>query len=125
MGMGVAAPSLSPKAETASLLAIGLMSGASQDGVDVALLDTDGGAVAQFGSTACGPCSAAERALLRKATAAANLTERTVRPDLVAEAEALINDAHAAAQPSRSGRRSPLSLWMSSAIRLQPVFSRR
>jgi 1,6-anhydro-N-acetylmuramate kinase len=126
MGMGVAAPSLSPKAETASLLAIGLMSGASQDGVDVALLDTDGGAVAQFGSTACRPYTAAERALLRKATAAAaNLTERTARPDLVAEAEALINDAHAAAQSSRSGRRSPLSLWMSSAIRLQPVFSRR
>jgi anhydro-N-acetylmuramic acid kinase len=96
--MAMAAPSLNPKAETASLLAIGLMSGTSQDGVDVALLDTDGEAIAQVGSTACRPYTAAERALLRKATAAAaNLTERTARPDPVAAAEALINDAHAEA----------------------------
>ena len=80
------------------MLAIGLMSGTSQDGVDVALIDTDGEAIAQFGATACRPYTKAERTLLRRATAAAaNLTERTARPAIVAEAERLVNDAHAEA----------------------------
>ena len=82
----------------ASVLAIGLMSGTSQDGVDVALIDTDGERIAQFGATACRPYSKAERTLLRRATAAAaNLTERTARPAIVAKAEQLVNDAHAEA----------------------------
>ena len=81
-----------------SVLAVGLMSGTSQDGVDVALIDTDGEKIAQFGPTACRPYSTAERALLRCATeVAANLTERSPWPDIVAEAEQLINDAHAEA----------------------------
>lgn len=71
------------------------MSGTSQDGVDVALIDTDGETIAQFGPTASRPYTEAERTLLRRATAAAvNLTERTARPAIVAEAEQLINDAH-------------------------------
>ncbi len=87
-----------PPAPGASVLAIGLMSGTSQDGVDVALLDTDGEAIAQFGATACRPYTIAERTLLRRATAAAvHLTERTARPDVVARAEQLVNDAHAEA----------------------------
>jgi anhydro-N-acetylmuramic acid kinase len=85
----------------ASLLAIGLMSGTSQDGVDVALVDTDGEAIGQLGATACRPYSKAERTLLRRATAAAvNLTDRTARPGVVAEAERLINEAHAEAVES-------------------------
>jgi anhydro-N-acetylmuramic acid kinase len=85
-------------AENSSVLAVGLMSGTSQDGVDVALIDTDGEAIAQFGATACRPYTSAERTLLRRATAAAaNLTERAARPDIVAEAEALVNEAHAEA----------------------------
>jgi anhydro-N-acetylmuramic acid kinase len=85
----------------AALLAIGLMSGTSQDGVDVALVDTDGERISQLGATACRPYSKAERTLLRRATAAAaNLTDRDARPDLVAEAERLINDAHAEAVES-------------------------
>jgi anhydro-N-acetylmuramic acid kinase len=81
-----------------SVLAIGLMSGTSQDGVDVALIDTDGERIAQFGATACRPYTPAERTLLRGATAAAaNLTERTARPGLIAKAEQLVNDAHAEA----------------------------
>src|SRR5580704_16137626 len=87
-----------PSPVAASVLAIGLMSGTSQDGVDIALIDTDGERIAQFGATACRPYSKAERTLLRRATsAAANLTERTARPALVAEAEQLVNDAHAEA----------------------------
>src|SRR6202050_2523346 len=81
-----------------SVLAIGLMSGTSQDGVDVALIDTDGEAISQFGATACRPYTKAERTLLRRATAAAaNLTDRTARPNIVAKAEQLVNNAHAEA----------------------------
>ena len=91
-------PSAATTSVTTSVLAIGLMSGTSRDGVDVALIDTDGETIAQFGATACRPYSRAERTLLRRATAAAaNLTERTARPDVVAEAEDLVNDAHAEA----------------------------
>jgi anhydro-N-acetylmuramic acid kinase len=87
-----------PSAAATSVLAIGLMSGTSQDGVDVALIDTDGEKIAQFGATACRPYTRDERTLLRSATAAAaNLTERTARPGIVAKAEQLINDAHAEA----------------------------
>ena len=69
-----------PPLSAASILAIGLMSGTSQDGVDVALIDTDGEHIAQLGATACRPYSKAERTLLRRATAAAaNLTDRTAR----------------------------------------------
>ena len=39
------------------LLAIGLMSGTSQDGVDVALIETDGEIITRFGPTACRPYS--------------------------------------------------------------------
>src|SRR6202050_2527830 len=84
-----------------SVLAIGLMSGTSQDGVDVALIDTDGEKISNFGATACRPYTKAERTLLRRATAAAaNLTERNARPDVVAAAEGLVNDAHAEAVQS-------------------------
>jgi anhydro-N-acetylmuramic acid kinase len=90
-----------PPAAGASVLAIGLMSGTSQDGVDVALIDSDGEQIGQLGATACRPYTKAERTLLRRATAAAaNLTDRTARPDVVAEAERLINDAHAEAVES-------------------------
>jgi anhydro-N-acetylmuramic acid kinase len=81
-----------------SVLAVGLMSGTSQDGVDVALVDTDGEKIAQLGPTACRPYTGDERALLRRASAvAANLTERDARPQIVAAAERLINNAHAEA----------------------------
>jgi anhydro-N-acetylmuramic acid kinase len=90
-----------PSPAATSVLAIGLMSGTSQDGVDVALIDTDGDVIAQFGATAFRPYTKAERTLLRRATAAAeNLTERTARPDIVAQAEELVNDAHAEAVQS-------------------------
>src|SRR6202042_2469395 len=94
-------PSTARPSAAASVLAIGLMSGTSQDGVDIALIDTDGEKISHFGATACRPYTKAERTLLRSATAAAaNLTERTARPDIVAKAEALVNDAHAEAVES-------------------------
>jgi anhydro-N-acetylmuramic acid kinase len=79
-------------------MAIGLMSGTSQDGVDVALIETDGDVITRFGPTAYRTYSRPERALLRSAVAAAaNLTERTARPGAVAEAEARVTEVHAEA----------------------------
>jgi anhydro-N-acetylmuramic acid kinase len=87
-----------PSTVSTSVLAVGLMSGTSQDGVDVALVDTDGERIAQLGPTACRPYTGEERALLRRASAvAANLTECDARPEIVAEAERPINNAHAEA----------------------------
>ena len=84
-----------------SVLAIGLMSGTSQDGVDIALIDTDGEKISHFGATACRPYTQAERTTLRSATAAAaNLTDRNARPGIVAAAEDLVNEAHAQAVQS-------------------------
>ena len=81
-----------------ALKAIGLMSGTSLDGVDVAFLETDGESVLRVGSTGYRPYSADERALLRTALAdAAVLTDRSARPGSLREAEALITRAHAEA----------------------------
>ncbi len=80
------------------VLAIGLMSGTSQDGVDVALIETDGEVITRLGQTAYRSYSKDERTLLRSATAAAaNLTERTARTDVIAAAEQRLNVAHAEA----------------------------
>ncbi|MBG0811688.1 anhydro-N-acetylmuramic acid kinase [Methylosinus sp. H3A] len=78
--------------------AIGLMSGTSMDGVDVALLDTDGEARLVFGPTGFFPYSEADRELLRAALAeATRLSDRKARPGAVGAAERLIGDRHAQA----------------------------
>src|SRR5579885_1072248 len=72
------------------------MSGTSLDGVDVALIDTDGTRVLAFGPTGYRPYSEAERALLRQALAAgAALADRTSRPGVLKEADAFVTDVHA------------------------------
>jgi anhydro-N-acetylmuramic acid kinase len=74
------------------------MSGTSLDGVDVAMLDTDGQTIAGFGPTGYRPYTDTERTLLFQALEAARgLTDRTARPGLLAEAEALVTSAHAEA----------------------------
>jgi anhydro-N-acetylmuramic acid kinase len=78
--------------------AIGLMSGTSLDGVDVALLETDGERIAAFGPVFYRAYSEAERGVLRAALAAAvTLTDRTARPGVIGEADALVTRAHAEA----------------------------
>ncbi|SHG08403.1 anhydro-N-acetylmuramic acid kinase [Kaistia soli DSM 19436] len=78
------------------IVAVGLMSGTSMDGIDAALIATDGEDVEAFGPTAFRPYSEDERAVLRAALAAATtLTDRTARPGVLAEAERIVTDAHA------------------------------
>ena len=75
--------------------ALGLMSGTSLDGIDVALIETDGQHVSGFGPTAYRPYSEAERRPLRQALAeAAHLDDRSARPGVLAEAERLVTRLH-------------------------------
>lgn len=82
----------------AILRAIGLMSGTSLDGVDVALIETDGETVARFGPAGYLPYDEEDRTLLRQAlTDAVGLNDRTARPGCLAAAEGLITQRHAEA----------------------------
>jgi len=72
------------------------MSGTSLDGVDVALIETDGVKIAAFGPVGYRPYTDAERALLRQALVeGASLTDRAARPGVLAEAEAFVTSVHA------------------------------
>ena len=80
------------------LTALGLMSGTSLDGVDVALIETDGRRVQSFGATGYRPYTEAERSLLRQAlTEAVHMDQRDARPGILREAERIVTAAHAEA----------------------------
>src|SRR2546429_23225 len=78
--------------------AIGLMSGTSMDGVDVAIIETDGQESVTLGRTGFFPYSETDRALLRRAvTEAVSLDYRRARPGSLARADAVIAVRHAEA----------------------------
>lgn len=78
--------------------AVGLMSGTSMDGVDVALLETDGERVFWQGPSLTLPFDAGMRALLAGAMEdARGVNARTDRPGRLKEAERRITDLHAEA----------------------------
>ena len=80
------------------LRAIGLMSGTSMDGVDVALIETDGEKVVRQGPVSALPYTDGERDLLRHALAdAAALTDRAARPGWLKPAEDMVTSRHALA----------------------------
>ncbi len=76
--------------------AIGLMSGTSLDGIDVAYLETDGETIAKRGPAQTFPYDERMRGMLAAAIAAAgNLTSRLERPAALSEAEHALTAWHA------------------------------
>src|SRR3954470_18762474 len=77
---------------------IGLMSGTSLDGVDAALVETDGEDVVLPGASLTIPYDEATRALLRASLEdARGVAEGAPVPQSIREAERLLTEAHARA----------------------------
>jgi len=78
--------------------AIGLMSGTSMDGIDVALIETDGEEVTRFGPSAIHFYQDHEEAAIRRAMEAAPaMRARDERTGVIAQAERIITTLHASA----------------------------
>ena len=76
-------------------VAVGTMSGTSLDGVDVALVETDGETISRLGPVGYRAYPNEERLLLQQAIAeASSLTDRAARPGPLGEAESLVTGAH-------------------------------
>ncbi len=77
------------------MTALGFMSGTSMDGIDAAIIETDGEVITRFGPTCASSFTSEQRHLLMRAVEAARqLTDRNARPGVLAEAEEFITQAH-------------------------------
>jgi anhydro-N-acetylmuramic acid kinase len=77
------------------LTSIGLMSGTSLDGIDVAMLQTDGAKLVQCGPSRTYPYESAQRQMLREALHAATfMTDRKDRTGILGEAEVSLTAWH-------------------------------
>ena len=86
------------KPRPATMRTIGTMSGTSMDGIDVALLETDGRDFVRPGPSGFRPYDDADRAVLRSALGTAvGMNSRDARPPAVAVAERMVTDRHAEA----------------------------
>ncbi len=79
------------------LKVVGLMSGTSLDGVDAALLETDGERVLGFGPAVTLPYTPQQRATLREAIAVAAGEGKGADRETIAAAEAILTETHAEA----------------------------
>src|SRR5262245_48792356 len=89
------------------LTALGLMSGTSLDGVDVAMIETDGKKVKAVGPSGYRPYTDRERGLVQQAlTEAVHLPQRDARPGMVEETEraVTVTDAEAVAAVTAQNR---------------------
>ncbi|MEJ2124096.1 MAG: anhydro-N-acetylmuramic acid kinase [Alphaproteobacteria bacterium] len=76
--------------------AVGLMSGTSMDGVDIALIETDGEHIENILAAGGRPYAPYERKIIRAAMdAAASINDRYDRPGIMREAEAMLTEIHA------------------------------
>jgi anhydro-N-acetylmuramic acid kinase len=90
---------------------IGLMSGTSLDGVDAALIETDGEALVRPGPSLSIPYDADMRALLRAALETARTQERGASvPAAIGDAERRLTETHAGAVKGLIERTGPVDL---------------